>query len=110
MGTRMSKKLISYDNFPKEEMENILQTSHENNADVHAEILKGFIDETLEFQNNLTKRREEILRRWATYMNSFWDVKNYIIKNKKAHYNSQWDWGSELLDAMDKYIKEQNSK
>ena len=41
-------------------------------------------------------------------MNSFWDDGNDL--DEEAHYNSQWDWGSELLDAMDEYIKEQNSK
>ena len=98
----MSEKLLNYDNFPKEELENICEG--ENNA----EVLKGFIDETLEFKNNLTKRREEIILRWATYMNSFWDDGNDL--DEEAHYNDQWDWGSELLDAMDEYIKEQNLK
>lgn len=98
----MGKDSITYDNFPQEELAKICEA--ENNA----EVMQKFINETIEYKNNFEKRREEILFKWATYMNSFWDEGNDL--GEEDHYHQQWDWGSDLLDCMDEYIESENKK
>ncbi len=93
--------MITYDNFPQSELENICEA--ENNA----EVMKRFIDET-SLTADIIKRKKAILHLWADYMNSFWDEGNDL--NEKDHWKQQWEWGSEILDYMDEYISNQNTK
>ena len=93
--------MITYDNFPQSELENICEA--ENNAAV----MKRFIDET-SLTTDINKRKKAILHLWSDYMNSFWDEGNDL--NEKDHWKQQWEWGSEILDYMDEYISNQNTK